>query len=276
MFDLTGYYKSAFNGRGKRSRYCAAMGVSSNLATEERLAWLRSHLDNSGSVRIADAADQLGVSEMTIRRDLLELEAMGVARRVRGGAVAVGPVSFEDRHRSRARAKAKIAAKLRPMVPSSGAIGLDASSTLLRLASAIDSGRELLVMTNGAETFAALQAKPGVTAILTGGSLEERTGSLVGPLACRAAGSLLLNRLFLSAAALDAEVGSSEATLDEAEVKRAMVAVAGEIVLAVDASKLGSRAIAPAVGWDQVAVLVTDLSPRDARLAAYRELVEIL
>ena len=276
MFDLTGYYNLGMKGRGNSSRYCASMGVSSNLATEERLGWLRAQLDSTGSVRIAGAAEHLGVSEMTIRRDLLELEAMGVARRVRGGAVAVGPVSFEDRHRARARAKAKIAAKLRPMVPASGAIGLDASSTLLRLAGAIDSARELVVLTNGAETFAALQAKPGVTAILTGGSLEEHTGSLVGPLACRAAGSLLLNRLFLSAAALDAEVGSSETTLDEAEVKRAMAAVAGEIVLAVDASKLDSRAIAPAVAWEQVAVLVTDLSPRDARLAPYRDLVEVL
>lgn len=252
------------------------MGVSSNLATEERLGWLRAQLDGQGSVRINDAAGTLEVSEMTIRRDLLELEAMGVARRVRGGAVAVGPVSFEDRHRSRARAKAKIAAKLRPMVPATGAIGLDASSTLLRLAGAMESARDLIVVTNGSETFAALQDKPGLTAVLTGGSLEARTGSLVGPLACRAAGSLLLNRIFLSAAALDADVGSSETTVDEAEVKRAMAGVAGEIVLAVDASKLDSRAVAPAVGWDQIAVLVTDLSPKDSRLAPYRAHVEVL
>ncbi len=252
------------------------MGVSSNLATEERLGWLRSQLDAEGSVRIAAAASVLDVSEMTIRRDLLELEAMGVARRVRGGAVAVGPVSFEDRHRSRARAKAKIATKLRALVPSSGAIGLDASSTLLRLAGAIDNARDLIVVTNGNETFAALQDKPGLTAVLTGGSLESRTGSLVGPLACRAAGSLLLNRLFLSGAALDTEVGSSESTVEEAEVKRAMAAVAGEIVMAVDASKLDTRAIAPAVDWDQIALLVTDLSPKDSRLESYRARVEVL
>ncbi len=252
------------------------MGVSSNLATEERLGWLRAKLDGEGSVRIGDAAGQLEVSEMTIRRDLLELEALGVARRVRGGAVAVGPVSFEDRHRSRAKAKAKIAAKLLPMVPASGAIGIDASSTLLRLAGMVAGVRDLTVLTNGSETFAALQGKPGLTAVLTGGSLEPRTGSLVGPLACRAAGNLLLNRLFLSAAAIDADVGTSEASVDEAEVKRAMAAVAGEIVLAVDASKLDSRAVAPAVDWEQVTVLVTDLPPKDPRLASYRKLVEVL
>lgn len=252
------------------------MDGTSNLASEERLGWIRSRLDGAGSVRIADAAADLGVSEMTIRRDLLELEAMGVARRVRGGAVAVGPVSFEDRHRSRARAKAKIAAKLRPMVPTSGAVGFDASSTVLRLASAIETVRDLVVVTNGPETFAALQDKPGLTPILTGGSLESRTGSLVGPLACRAAEHLLLNRLFVSGAALDAEVGTSETAIEEAEVKRAMARVAGEVVLAVDASKLDSRAIAPAIEWEQVGVLVTDLPPTDHRLDAYRELAEVL
>lgn len=252
------------------------MDGTSNLASEERLGWLRAQLDTAGTVRIATAANDLGVSEMTIRRDLLELEAMGVARRVRGGAVAVGPVSFEDRHRSRARAKAKIAAKLRPMVPAAGAVGFDASSTVLRLAGAIDTARDLFVVTNGPETFAALQGKPGLNAVLTGGTLEPRTGSLVGPLACQGAAHLLLNRLFLSGAALDAEVGTSEATVDEAEVKRAMAEVAAEVVLAVDGSKLDSRAMAPAIGWDAVGVLVTDLDPNDAKLEAYRQLVEVI
>lgn len=252
------------------------MDGTSNLAAEERLAWMRAQLDDAGSVRIATAAKDLGVSEMTIRRDLLELEAMGVARRVRGGAVAVGPVSFEDRHRSRARAKAKIAAKLRPMVPAAGAVGFDASSTVLRLASAIDTARDLFVVTNGPETFAALQGKPGLTAILTGGMLETRTGSLVGALACQGAQHLLLNRLFVSAAAVDPEVGTSEAAVDEAAVKRALVHVAAEVVLAVDASKLDSRAVAPAIEWATVGVLVTDLDPMDGRLEPYRDLAEVI
>jgi DeoR family fructose operon transcriptional repressor len=252
------------------------MSISSNLATEQRLSWITEHLSAEGTLRIASAAKQLEVSEMTIRRDLNELEALGVARRVRGGAVAVGPVSFADRHRHRARAKARIAAKLTDLVPASGAIGLDASSTLLRLASAIAGGRDLIVLTNGAETFHALQGKPGVTAVLTGGQLEPRTGSLVGPVACRTGGSLLLSRLFVSADAVNAEVGPSEACVEEAEVKRALSAVAAEVVLAVDSSKLGTRSVAVGISWDQVTTMVTDLDPADRRLERYRELATVL
>jgi len=251
------------------------MSVSGNLATEHRLMWIRRQLDDAGQVRIADAATRLTVSEMTIRRDLQELEAQGVARRVRGGAVAVGPMAFEDRHKSRARAKARIASKLIELVPSSGAIGIDASSTLLRLTTAIDSGRDLTVLTNGWETFRSLEGKAGVSALLSGGQLDPRTGSLVGPLACRAASSLLLSRMFISAAAVDPEFGPSETCLEEAEVKRAMAAVSGEVVLAVDSTKLGARSIATSVAWEHIGLLVTELDPDDSRLDAYRGLAEI-
>jgi DeoR family fructose operon transcriptional repressor len=252
------------------------MHISGNLATEERLEWIRQQLESEGSIRLADAARELSVSEMTIRRDLQELEALGVARRVRGGAVAIGPQAFAERHRSRARAKSRIADKLLDLMPASGAVGFDASSTVLRLASRLTSGRDLTILTNGSEVFQALQNHPGITGQLTGGSLEPRTGSLVGPLACRAASSLLLQRLFLSAAAVDPAVGTSEACLEEAEVKRAMASVAAEVVLAVDVTKLSSRSVAVGIPWDQISIMATELDPADAKLDPYRDLVSTI
>ncbi len=64
--------------------------------------------------------------------------------------------------------------------------------------------------------------------------------------------------------------------LEEAEVKRTIAAGADEVVLAVDGSKLAGRALAVAVEWDQVDLLVTDLDPGDERLAPYRRLAELL
>lgn len=251
------------------------MSMSSNLAAESRLLWLRRHLNEHGHVRVMSAAAELDVSEMTIRRDLHELDAQGFARRVRGGAVAIGPIAFEERHQSRAAAKARIAAKVADLIPRTGAIGMDASSTTLRIATAIGNCRDLIVLTNGWETFHALQEKAGVTPILTGGELDSRTGSLVGPIAYRAAGSLLMSRLFASAAALDPEFGPSEPCLEEAEVKRALCGVCDEVVLCVDSSKLRSRSISRSMTWEDVDLLVTELDPKDRRLDPYREHVEI-
>jgi DeoR family fructose operon transcriptional repressor len=247
-----------------------------NVDALERLELMRRRLDTDGRIRVADLAVELDVSEMTIRRDLDLLVDEGIAARVRGGAVAVGPQEFEARFRQHARAKARIGEKLLDLVGTGGAIGIDASSTMQRLAARLGEVRDVTVLTNGPDTFRAMQDHAGVTALLTGGELDPRTGSLVGPLATRPARDLLLRRLFVSAAAVDAEVGASEATLEEAEVKIALAGSASEVILAIDASKLGHRAPAHAFAWDQVDLLVTDLAPHDARLAPYRDHVEVV
>lgn len=242
---------------------------------EERLGEMRDLISEHGTVRIDELAAEFGVSEMTIRRDLDELETLGVARRVRGGAIALGPEAWEQRHQHNARAKARIAEKLLPMVPASGTVAFDASTTIYRLAAAIETARDLVVVTNGWDTFRSMRTAPGVSAILTGGAEEPRTGSLVGPMAVRAAQGFVYDTFFSSAAALDLELGSSEAALAESEVKRAFSQTSGRIVLAVDQSKLSTRAQARVFDFEDIDLLVTDLDPSDTRLDDYRGLVEI-
>lgn len=236
----------------------------------DRLPVIQRRITQDGSVRIADLATDLGVSEMTIRRDLDELETLGVVRRVRGGAVALGPEPFDDRHRHQARAKARIADKLRELLPQRGTVAFDASSTVHRLAGVLDGARDLVVVTNGIQTFQALHDKPGISVTLTGGTREPRTGSLVGPIASRSADDFLFDVLLCSGTALDERVGSSEASLAEAEVKRSLGANSERIVLAVDHSKLDRRGDARMFRLDQIDTLVTDLDPDDDRLRPYR------
>ena len=252
------------------------MSMVQGLAVEERLRRLTDRLRTTGVVAIGDAATELGVSEMTIRRDLAELEERGAARRVRGGAVPVGVQPFAERRRTRPRVKAQIAAKLLAFVPVAGAIAFDASSTVMRLAASIGGARGLMVVTNGPDTFDALQQRPGITPILTGGRLDPSTGSLVGPIACRSAAQLTVDRFITSAAAIDPRAGATEATLDEADVKRALAAGAREVILAIDASKLEQRSVAVALDWDAIDVLATELEPDDARLTPYRSLARVI
>lgn len=242
----------------------------------DRLERIEAKVRTDGRVRVVDLATELDVSEMTIRRDLDMLAERGVVQRVRGGAVAIGPQPYADRFGRHVRAKDRIAAKLVDLVGDGGAIGIDASTTLRRLATHLGQRRDLTVVTNGQDTFTALQDRPGVTPLLTGGQLDPRTGSLVGPIATRTARSLLLRRLFLSAAAVDPTHGTSETTLEDAETKLALADVAADVVVAVDSSKLGHRAAARALPPDLVTVLVTELDPGDPRLDPYRDLWEIL
>ena len=251
------------------------MSQSTFNSPEERLGEVRNLIAERGAVRIDELAADFGVSEMTIRRDLDELETLGVARRVRGGAIALGPEPFTQRHRHNARAKARIAEKLLPYIPATGTVAFDASTTIYRLAATLELARDLVVVTNGLDTFNALVGKPGIIASLSGGSQEPRTGSLVGPMAVRAAESFLYDAFICSAAALDAEVGSSEASLAESEVKRAFSQTSGRIILAVDHTKLGTRAQARMFDLENVDLLVTDLDANDGRLDSYRPQVEL-
>jgi DeoR family transcriptional regulator, fructose operon transcriptional repressor len=241
---------------------------------DARLRAIQERILDDGSVRITELANALGVSEMTIRRDLDELGTLGIARRVRGGAVAVGPKLFAERHRHNAKAKGVIARKLAQIVPDHGTVAFDASTTVHRYAATLEVARDLVVVTNGLDTFEALSSTPGVTAVITGGSREPRTGSLVGPLAVRSAEDFLFDMFVSSAAALDAKLGSSEVSLAEAEVKRALSSSAARVVLAVDRSKLGGRGQARMFPPHDIDVLVTDLDPVDDRLTPFRTNIE--
>ncbi len=252
------------------------MATTSSVDAQARLEDLRGQLREVGAIRISEAAERFEVSQMTIRRDLAELEAMGFARRVRGGAVAIRPIGFDERKLINAQAKAAIALKLKRLIPESGAVGLDASTTVLRLASLVQGHQDLTVLTNSVETFEVLRGRVGLAPLITGGYTDPRTGSLVGPLAVRAAQGLLLGRYFLSAAAIDATLGTSEACLEDAEVKQAFAASAGEVVVAIDSSKLDRRAVAPGLALRQIDILATELDPSDSRLDPYREITEVI
>src|SRR3954453_11780749 len=103
-----------------------------------RLATLRDHLITTGSIKIAEMATRLRVSPMTIRGDLVQLDAAGIDRRRRGGAVAVVGPSFAERYKVHARAKAQIAAKLAKMLPARASSSLDSSSSILRRVAHLD------------------------------------------------------------------------------------------------------------------------------------------
>ena len=253
------------------------MATTSTVDAESRRERLLEILNTDGIIRLEAAAERLGVSAMTVRRDLADLETDGQLRRVRGGAVpSLRPRSFVERMSTGADAKLVIAEKALTLIPASGAAAFDASSTVGTLLSRLEGASDLSIATNSYENFQVARRLPGVNALLIGGEAEERTDSFVGLLACQAAGSLHYSRFFTSSAATDPTRGTSEVTLAETQVKLAFVDAADETVLLLDSSKLGQRALARALDWDRISTMVTELDPGDERLDPYRELTDLL
>ena len=183
---------------GKNQQASGPITKQAPKPSEERLAQVQSLIADVGRVRIDELALDFGVSQMTIRRDLDELEMLGAARRVRGGAMALEPQNFADRHRHNGRAKARIVNKVRPLLPASGTLAFDASSTVFRLARSLEA-RDLVVVTNGLDTFQAIRSTPGIDAALTGGN-RGGSGSLIGAIAVKSARSFMYDLFICSAA----------------------------------------------------------------------------
>lgn len=252
------------------------MSTTSSLDSERRRQALAHLVEERGSVSLADAASSFAVSEMTIRRDLLELEASGLVRRVRGGAIpAPGPQRFSVRSNLQRDAKTIIARKAGALVPRTGAVAMDASTTVGALVASLTGHDSLTVVTNSWENFSAARRAGFMNSVLTGGHAEASTDSFVGPLACRAAASMTYAALFASASGVQPALGSMDVSLSEAQVKQEFARSAERIVLLLDSSKLGERDIARSFDWEQIDVLVTELEPSDARLAPYRAVVEV-
>ena len=249
--------------------------VADGSTPDARLSWLRHRLADSGAVTITEAAAALGSSTMTIRRDLATLEALGEARRVRGGAQAIGPSPFRSRSPRNARAKIAIAEKLLPMVPGTGAIAIDSSSTMACLANRMLSAQDLLVVTNGLEVFDVLQDRPGIRVIVTGGERDPRTSSLVGPTAATSAASFRYDLAFVSAAGVDVAHGALEATPEEAAIVQAFARASRRVVVGVDSSKVGTSAPVVGLEWRDIDLVVTELSPTHDRVAALTEVVTL-
>lgn len=260
-------------------KYDHRMATTSTVGAEERRDRLREILQRDGRIVIETAAIELKVSSMTVRRDLADLEADGNLRRVRGGAVpSLRPRPFSERLLQNAPAKEIIAAKAQNLIPETGAVAFDASSTAGVTLARFEhrSSEELLLATNSYDNFVTASRTQGPVTLLIGGQTEPRTNSFVGHLACQAAQSLHYTRFFTSAAAVDTVGGTSEVSLPEAQVKATFAAAADETVLLADHEKLGQLALARALRWSQIALLITDLDPSDPLLAPYRGLVAIL
>ena len=252
------------------------MSLGGSLAAEERRRVLLDLLRESGRVDITGAAGQLGVHHMTIRRDLKGLEREGSARLVRGGAIFTGTEEFEIRQSRALSAKRRIAQKLGPLVLELDSVAIDASTTLFRFAEDLPAVDHLVVVTYGIPAFQTLQSRAGVRAFLSGGELDRRTGSLVGPVAQRTLEGFSLPCCFLSASALDPELGTMEPTVEEVEMKQAMARASQYVVLAVDSTKLSQRSAVRALSLDQIQTVVTELDPADPRLDPYRDQVLLL
>lgn len=219
---------------------------------DELLRRLSAH----GYVSSASLAEEFGVSEMTIRRDLRHLHVEGLARRVAGGAsLPVGGargLPFEERDRSAARQKAALAEACAAELADAETVALDAGTTVAGLAALLQPGTT--VVSHSMPVLAACTARDDLVVVGLGGTWSPETRSFTGQAARDGLDRVVVDVAVLSATAVD-ETGALCANEFDAEMKRAMVAAARRVLLLADSTKIGARApirFAPLSAFDLV------------------------
>jgi DeoR/GlpR family transcriptional regulator of sugar metabolism len=238
-------------------------------------------LADHGEVSVSELSRVAGVSEMTIRRDLENLEREGLLKRVHGGAISRVSRGYEPPFALRSgrgeNAKERIGRLAATLVAENETLILDVGTTTLALARNLLDGAGLTVVTASLHAAHALSVRDELRVIVTGGIARPGELSLIGDLAERAFDELHCDTVFLGAGGVDVEAGVTEFNLDDARVKRAALRSARRCVVLADATKLGKVALGAVCPLARVDVLVTDTSASDEVLAPLRDSgVEVL
>jgi DeoR/GlpR family transcriptional regulator of sugar metabolism len=239
-----------------------------------------------GGARVADMVDQLGVSEMTIRRDITSLVKRGLVARVHGGAVSPTRSAQEPRFAVKSsqhqEEKARIGTLAAARVGEGDSLALSAGTTTLAVARALTALPHfgtLTVITNSLPAAEVLHqgveqareaGQPAPTVVLTGGE-RTRSDALVGPATVDYLRSIRVEWVFLGAHGFDPAVGLMTPNLQEADTNAALLATGRSAVAVLDASKWGVRGLRTFCRVDELAALVTDAEPDAATYEAAQQ-----
>lgn len=236
------------------------------------LAWL----NERGYLSVGEIAPAFGVTAMTVWRDLRVLAELGLLRRVRGGARALGVAAeagFERKEvEARPRKEAIAAEAVRAFVREGTVIVLEGGTTVAAMLPHLPEERVSLLTNSLPVAHQARLLRPRLPLRLIGGWMSPVSGNLTGAEAHREIARLRADLCFLGASAFDAELGPTDPNPLEIEVKRAFSAISRRTILLLDAGKFGHRAAAVTLHPRRINDLVTDAPPPDdvrARLRAH-------
>ncbi len=228
----------------------------------ERHAYIMDTLHKYGSASVSALAEQLKVSEVTIRKDLTILENKKMIYRAHGSAILMNPY-VNDRHISEkeklnAVEKQAIGKKAAEMITPNDSILIASGTTMLFFAREIKPQGHLTAITSAINIAYLLSGNPNIDVIQLGGIIRNRSVSVVGNYAERMLPDFSCSKLYLGVDGLDVDYGLSTTNIMEVNLDREMIRTAQKIIILADSSKFGRRGFCKICDVDEVDQIITD------------------
>jgi DeoR family transcriptional regulator of aga operon len=243
---------------------------------EERRQHILALVQQNGRVLVEDLSRDLGISRITIRKDLDQLQDRGLLLRTHGGALlpqsgALFDPSLKEKETRHSQEKQRIADAAVALIQEGQCVLLDSGTTTTAIARALRRFSRLTVITNAVNIAADLSGTD-FEVVLTGGTLRRNSFSLVGPLAEEVLAEIHADVLFLGVDGFDLKAGLTTPNIMESRVNRAMVNAATTTVAVCDSTKFGRRSLSKIVDPTAVHHIITDVGLPRSTADAVRDL----
>lgn len=246
------------------------------LSIAERHKYILEKLDKFGFIRIADVANALKVTKVTIRRDLKILESKGLLYKVHGSARLANPhIADRDlmtKSSLNRESKQRIAERAAQLIEENDSIMISAGSTTFALAEAIHETmqeRTINVVTPFLKVSALLNELENVKVEQLGGYVYKKSFATLGETACQSLTNMVCSKFFLGVDGIDPDFGITTSTVEEAQLSRKMMETSSKTVVLADSSKFGQHGFGRIANLEDVDVIITDtdIAPEMRKIA---------
>jgi DeoR/GlpR family transcriptional regulator of sugar metabolism len=245
------------------------------LAFNERKVRILEQVQQNKKVTVTELVSLLGVSEVTIRRDLQQLEKEGHLVKTYGGAVSTEKVAFEFSFQKKlqrnADEKERIGHYAAGLVKDGEAIFLDNGTTTLQIAHNLKARRNIKVVTNSLCVVYELEPAEGIELILLGGIVRRGWNDLYGPITEKTIAALHVDKAFGGAEGISLKAGFTTADLRTARPVEIAIQSAEEVIVVADHTKIGRAAFARFATFEEVDMLITSEEIADEEKRALKE-----
>lgn len=245
------------------------------LSLPERHGRILELLHQNGSVSVASLAEQLKVSEVTIRKDLSFLEEQKKLYRAHGSAILISPY-ISDRHvnekeKHNIGEKRLIGIKAASLITKDDTIIIASGTTMLFFAREIEAHGKLTVITASIPVTSILSQNRNIDVVQLGGVVRNSSVSAVGHFAEDMLGSFSCSKLYLGVDGIDPDFGLTTTNMMEAKLNRVMMNAAQKTIVLADSSKFGRRGFSKICNLEEVDQIITDSNVQPRFLGQLRE-----